>query len=344
MPRGSTERFLVHPAVSVVIPTYNRAAAVRNAIVSVLTQTFSDLEVIVVDDGSTDDTSEVLAAEFGGRIRYHAQANQGVSAARNRGVSEARGQWIAFLDSDDLWDADKIEWQLGALERFGPECGACYTDARLLNHPETRTLFQMSDDTYHHDATMGVSEDALRLLVKPGGAGMVVCICSVLARADAVRRAGRFDPDLRFGEDSEFLFRLGLATQYCYVARPLISIDRTPRRLRHVSSEVDWNKLEFVLQCNQLRLEQILRLSEGLPGDLRRLTRQELGAVHSGLANCHLDAGQYDKAREALSRAARTDLTFNIAAKWLMTFAAPPLARRVVRRRLGRKKHTFPVI
>ena len=134
---------LMNPKVSVIIPTYNRAAKVRNAIASVLAQTFSDLEVIVVDDGSSDDTGQILGESFGDRIRYYAQANQGVSVARNKGIAEARGEWIAFLDSDDLWEKDKLEWQFKALERFGPQCGACYTDTRFFNHSETRTMFQM---------------------------------------------------------------------------------------------------------------------------------------------------------------------------------------------------------
>ena len=109
----------MNPKVSVVIPTYNRADKVSATVESVLAQTFSDLEVIVVDDGSSDDTEQVLRQAFGDRIRYYAQVNQGVSVARNKGIEEARGEWIAFLDSDDLWEKDKLEWQFKALDQFG---------------------------------------------------------------------------------------------------------------------------------------------------------------------------------------------------------------------------------
>src|ERR1022692_2824174 len=132
----------MNPTVSVVIPTYERSGKVQGAIDRVLAQTSSDFEVIVVDDGSSDGTGPVLEETFGDRIRYYFQNNQGVSVARNRGIAEARGEWIAFLDSDDLWEKDKLEWQFKALETFRPQCGACYTDTRLFNHPETRTLFQ----------------------------------------------------------------------------------------------------------------------------------------------------------------------------------------------------------
>src|SRR5579885_2773221 len=185
----------MNPKVSVIIPTYNRADKVRHTIESALTQTISDLEVIVVDDGSSDGTGQILGETYGDRIRYYAQANQGASVARNKGIQEARGEWIAFLDSDDLWEKDKLEWQLKALERLSLQCGACYTDIRLFNHPETRSFFEMAEKSYRHGETIGVNTDVLRLLVRPGGAGMVVCLSSLLARADTVRRAGDSIPN-----------------------------------------------------------------------------------------------------------------------------------------------------
>jgi glycosyltransferase involved in cell wall biosynthesis len=334
----------MNPKVSVVIPTFNRAAKVQVGINSVLAQTFSDLELIVVDDGSSDDTGQILKNIFGDRIRYYFQSNQGVSVARNKGIAEARGEWIAFLDSDDLWEREKIEWQLKALERFGPQCCASYTDVRLLNHAETRTFFQMAEQGRRHEGTMGVKTDMLEVLVRPGGAGMLVCISSLMARSDAVRRTEGFDPKLRFYEDSEFMFRLALLTDFCYVNRPLVWFDRSPAETRHVGASKEWDNLEFVLQESQIRLEKFLRLSEGLPTKTRRLIRTQLGSVHSGLANCYLETGQYTKAREAVSRAAQLDLTFNIAAKLLLTWISPRLACRTVQHRLEKKPNPNIVI
>src|SRR5688572_33231336 len=99
------------PTVSVVIPAYNAAAFIRETIDSALAQTYRDFEVIVVNDGSTDDTMARLR-EFGSRIRVHEQSNSGVATARNSGVKIATGSWIAFLDSDDLWMPQKLERQL----------------------------------------------------------------------------------------------------------------------------------------------------------------------------------------------------------------------------------------
>ena len=333
-----------NPKVSVIIPTYNRAAEVPNAIASVFAQTFSDLEVIVVDDGSSDDTGKILREIFGDRIRYYAQTNQGLSAALNKGLAEARGEWIAFLDSDDLWEKDKLEWQFKALERFSPKCDACYTDVRFLNHPETRTMFQMAEESDRPEDTMGVNKDVLKLLVRPGGAGMVICPSSFLARADAVKRAGGFDLNLRFGMDSDFLFRLAMLTGFCYVNRPLVGFDRSPVETRHVGVSKEWDKLEFVLQQSQIRLEKFLRLSEGLPTKVRKLIRATLASVYSGLANWHLETGEYRKAREAVSRAARLDLTFNIAVKWLLTWISPRVALRTVQHHQERRKDSLPFV
>jgi glycosyltransferase involved in cell wall biosynthesis len=334
----------MNPTVSVVIPTYERAGKVQGAIRSVLAQTFSGLEVIVVDDGSSDGTGPVLEETFGDRIRYYFQNNQGVSVARNRGIAEARGEWIAFLDSDDLWEKDKLEWQFKALETFRPQCGACYTDTRLFNHPETRTLFQLAEESYRHEGMIGVNKDALRLLVRPGGAGMVVHLSSLLARADLLRKTGGFDPKLLYSQDSELMFRLATLTGFCYVNRPLVWFDRSPVETRHVGVSSDWNKTDFFLQDSQRRLEGLLRLGEGLPVKIRKLIRGQLRGVHSGWANWYLQTGQYAKARQAASRAVRMDPTFNVGLKWLLTWMSPGLALRAVLRHQERTKDSSGII
>ena len=331
---------MTNPKVSVVIPTYNRAGTVPRAIESVLAQTVTDLEVIVVDDGSSDDTGKVLGEMFGDRIGYYPQTNQGASVARNKGVEQARGEWIAFLDSDDLWEKEKLEWQFKALEQFGPQCGGCYTDTRFFNHPEPRTMFQLAEDSYRHEGTMGVSKDALRLLVRPGGSGMVVCLSSLLARTDAIRKTGGFDPKLLYSQDSEFMFRLAMLTGFCYVNLPLVRFDRSPAEIRHVGVQSEWNKFEFWLRDSQLRLEGLLRLSEGLPRKIRNVIRERLSGVHSGWANWYLENGEFGKAREAASKAAQLNLTFNVAAKWLLTWMSPQLALRTVQRRKERGRES----
>src|SRR5690349_2852214 len=115
--------------VSVVIPTFNRAYCIAQTIDSALAQTHENIEVLVVDDGSKDNTAELIAEKYKRepRVRYLPQKNQGVAAARNYGLSAARGEYIALLDSDDLWLPWKIAAQVRCLEAL-PEAGMVWTD------------------------------------------------------------------------------------------------------------------------------------------------------------------------------------------------------------------------
>lgn len=332
-----------YPSISVVIPTYNRAEKVRRSIESALAQTVRDLEIIVVDDGSSDDTALVLERAFGNRIRYVPQANQGASVARNRGIEEATGEWIAFLDSDDLWESEKIEQQLDALRHVGMNCGACYTDVRFFNHSETRTMFELAESSYRHVGRIGVNGEALRLLVNPGGAGMVICLSSLLARKDVIRKAGVFDPDLLYSQDSEFMFRLAMATPFCFVNRPLVGFDRSPVEDRHIGVSSVWNTHDFFLQDSQLRLERLLHLTRNQPASVRNVVRGRLGAIHSGWVNCHLSNGQTREARASAWEALRMAPCVNYGAKWLLTWMSPALALRTIRRRGTKKASAFTV-
>jgi glycosyltransferase involved in cell wall biosynthesis len=332
------------PKVSVVIPSYNRAVAVQRAIDSVLNQTASNLEVIVVDDGSTDDTGKVLPELFGDRIRYFAQPNQGASIARNKGIELARGEWIAFLDSDDRWEKDKLEWQLKALAQFNPQCGGCYTDVRFFNHPESRTMFQMATQNYKHEGTISANPNVLRLLVRPGGAGMVVCLSSFIVRADVARAAGGFDPKLPYSQDSEFMFRLAMTTGFCYVNRPLVWFDRAPAEIRHVGVSAEWNKMDFFLQDSQLRLEKLLNLGGAVPRTAQKIVREQLRDIHSGWVNWYLETGQHERARQAAWKAVRTDVTFNVAAKWLLTWMNPRLALKTVHYHRENRKESAGIV
>jgi glycosyltransferase involved in cell wall biosynthesis len=114
------------PIISVIIPAYNAERDILETIKSVQQQTFSDFELIVIDDGSTDRTLELLHTLEDDRIRIFSYENGGVCTARNRGISHATGEYIAFLDADDLWTPDKLELQLAALQQH-PEAGVVYS-------------------------------------------------------------------------------------------------------------------------------------------------------------------------------------------------------------------------
>jgi glycosyltransferase involved in cell wall biosynthesis len=118
------------PLVSVIIPTYNRAALLSEAVNSVLLQTYRNIEIIVIDDGSTDNTTEVMAA-YGDRVRYTRRPNAGVNAARNLGLKQARGEFVALLDSDDLWAPFKIELQV-RLMRYFADAGFMFSNFQIF--------------------------------------------------------------------------------------------------------------------------------------------------------------------------------------------------------------------
>lgn len=135
--------------VSVIVPTYNRAYCILDTIKSVVAQTHSNWEILLVDDGSSDETAQLIAAEYGHdpRIRYIYQHNAGVSHARNTGLDQARGDYVAFLDSDDTWKRWKLEVQLVCLQRF-PEVGMVWTnmeavdpDGKVIDPRHMKTMY-----------------------------------------------------------------------------------------------------------------------------------------------------------------------------------------------------------
>jgi glycosyltransferase involved in cell wall biosynthesis len=323
------------PHVSVIIATYNRAHLLKTAIDSVLEQDYSDYEVIVADDGSSDNTAELVGSylQNGGsgvdRIRYFYQHNQGKSVALNNAVLQAKGEWIAFLDSDDYWLPEKLEWQFRAIEKFQNECGACFTDGQFVNnsHMDT-TAFEFYGR--HYDEPLGILRDTIRTLAKgPAGVSIVTLIC----RAELIQRAGGFDPELRFTEDYDFLFRLALVTDFCFVNKPLVVIDRSPAADRHSGSSAIWDQVDFRLQCEQRRYEKWMTLTTECPSYIRRILARHLRRVHSGWANWYLSNGEYAIAQEEMRRAARYELTPNLLAKLILTQISPRAARKVALKR-----------
>lgn len=191
------------PRVSVIIPTFNRARCVGEAIESVLSQSFHDFELIVVDDGSTDDTPAVLA-RFGTRVRVLRQPNRGVSAARNTGVLAAQGEWVAFLDSDDLWVPGKLEVQLEDIARH-PRVVAHVVDCEFVGYANSPiSLFELRGKSKEF------AQDPLR--PRP----LVDVLCAVFAtpcwliRRSVLSQTPGFREDLNMGEDLELLCRVAL--------------------------------------------------------------------------------------------------------------------------------------
>lgn len=318
------------PFISVVIPTYNRARQVQAALASVLAQTYTEFEAIVVDDGSTDGTAEAVQqfisqqGDKGKQIRYVIQPNQGPSAARNRGIEEARAGWIAFLDSDDIWLPEKLELQVQAIQQLGDKCGACYTDARMVSE---QGLDASSLRTFgrHYDQTVGIDASALPSLAK-GFCGF--WISTLLAQTDLVRRMHGFDHEIPCHEDHDFYFRLALLTPLGYIDKLLVRTDRSASPAGSASRP--WDRWQVRLGAIQLMHEKWLASATPLPPEVRKIVERDLRSVHSHWTNWYLAHEQYDEARQAVSRALSYGFTPNLAVKWMMTRLAPTLARKVM--------------
>jgi glycosyltransferase involved in cell wall biosynthesis len=196
------------------------------AIDSVLAQTVPVDEVIVVDDGSTDQTAEAIHRRFGSRVKLFSQENRGVSGARNRGIREAKGDWIAFLDSDDTWMPTKIERQIEALTHLGGEFGLCFSNGSYKGHPGgILSIFQ--EAAFEDKRPYGPFDEPAEYLLGPPSPFRLQGI--VILRS-LLEEVNGFDEHLRAMEDLDVLFRLTFRTRFCFVAEELVCIDRTPSR------------------------------------------------------------------------------------------------------------------
>jgi glycosyltransferase involved in cell wall biosynthesis len=206
------------PSISVIIPSYNRAAQVPAAVRSVLAQTHAPAEVLVIDDGSTDSTSEALAPLMD-RIRYIRTPNGGASAARNRGIHEATGDWIAFLDSDDTWQPRKIEKQLACIQQTAARVCFCVSSDES---GEAIDDLQAMDPSLAEGGVAFYPAGDCRLLKHQAHP----FIQSMLVEKAALMRCGGFDETLPVAEDTKLIHRLVLAYGYSVVLEKLVNICR----------------------------------------------------------------------------------------------------------------------
>lgn len=194
--------------ISVVIPTHNRRAAVAEAVQSVVEQRDCPApEIVVIDDGSTDQTAAALRQRFGSRVRVVSTANRGVAAARNLGVTEARGDWLAFLDSDDLWLPNKLPAQL-ALLATRPDAEICQTEEIWL-----RDAVRINIPAHLRKPCGDIFAASLeRCAIGPS---------SVLLQRRLFERAGGFDESLPACEDYDLWLRITRSTPVWLVDQPL---------------------------------------------------------------------------------------------------------------------------
>lgn len=300
-------------SVSVVVPTHNRAAYLPLALRSALAQTATNVEIVVVDDGSTDDTQRVLR-EFEPRVRVVRQDNRGVAHARNRGVNEARAPLVAFLDSDDLWMPRTLESLVRALERH-PEAGVATMNAEEIDAAGQRLGRRIGK------RTPGCWFTTEGLLLRDHGS-----VLTPIVRRAPLLECGGFDESLSSAEDYDMWLRLSLRTRILHVPETLLL-----RRVHDESLSTDGHSISV----NTLRsLEKVRRLAppdaQPAPSVWRRaLARQHLRIASTSVCRDELAAEDVERAR----RHARAALAFR-PTSWraIRVFAAVHLAPAAYRR------------
>ncbi len=193
--------------ISIVIPTYNRASFLKEAIDSVLSQTYRNFELIVVDDNSTDDTPKLLSS-YGEKIKVIKKANKGPSAARNRGIKAAKGGWIAFLDSDDVWKPGKLEKQVQFI-KDNPEIKICQTEEIWIRNGK-----RVNPRKKHEMHSGWIYEQCLPLCI--------VSPSSVMIHRGVFEKVGLFDETMLACEDYDLWLRIAPHYPICLVREKLI--------------------------------------------------------------------------------------------------------------------------
>ena len=296
------------PKVSVVIPTYNNAHYIGEALDSVLAQGFTDFEIVVVDDGSTDDTERVVAA-YGGRIRYHWQANGGLAVARNTGMRLSRGEFLTYLDADDVWERDNLRFKVALLDQH-PDLGGVFSEFAIFDDQGTRHAFGTRhmfpffartgrglDDVLQAPRSATLSDGHI-IQASTGFAfddlfwGNFILPTSMVFRIAFAREVGEFRPELRTQQDYEYWLRFSKRYALAHLNQPLV------RYRRHADQLTDHSRIENIL----IAVEGIIgRYREEFDdtGRGREYRRRQAG-VQLELSKVYLGQGRSKEARRRL--------------------------------------------
>jgi GT2 family glycosyltransferase len=308
------------PQVTAVILTYNRADLLCHAVDSVLEQSYPNCHALIIDDGSTDSTGSLVAQRYGGnpRVEYVYQANGGVSAARNRGISLARGEYIAFLDSDDVWKRWKIELQVACLKRL-PGVGMIWTNMDAVD--ASGTLVKADYLREHYGAyryfpgySMFSQAASLAELAPeaadPGESTRVywgdvyspmvmgnMCLPStLLVSREVAQRAGPVDESMKTGEDYDYHLRLSREG-----GAALVDVSSTLYRIGAA------DQLSRPAQLLTIAQNTLTTITRAIERDRARITlpsamiRRKLAAVHGWIASEHLQRRDNASARRHLA-------------------------------------------
>jgi glycosyltransferase involved in cell wall biosynthesis len=318
--------------ISVVIPTYNRERFITKAVDSVLRQKVSDWELIVVDDGSTDGTRQALAP-YADRLTYLRQSNSGVSAARNAGVREARGRWVAFLDSDDEWTEEYLSAQVAHIQAF-PDSVAHVANSVTVLPDGSRT---------GHFAEIGLirrfqPEPILRV-ERPLGVILGHAhwfLQASIMRRDLLVKAGLFNTDLSIAEDLDVFARVSLEGPFTFCKEELVEIHRRQESIENLSARsvrrgINRYRSFGKVYANLLRHEK-LNTPE------RSIVTEALSRNRRALGNVLIMAGNNLEARKSYKESLCLYPSVQSTVKFLATFLPTEVSRALV----IKGKHILP--
>lgn len=313
-----------HLPVSVVIPAWNRAREVGEAVASVRAQRRTPAEILVVDDGSTDDTAAV-AESAGARVLR--QENRGVSAARNAGIHAAGQEWIAFLDADDLWEPDRLSRQWEALA-LAPDVGLLFSDHAVFDDSGIIVASALSErPAYDRVERSKLAPDVFRIdgdgLGRAMFGGNLVKPSTMLVRRDLLLEVGLFDPTFGHAEDRELGLRLLARTDAVMIERPLV-------RYRAHPDGASTDRLRMTLGAVTVA-DRVLSAPERYPpGAADFFARQRPRELRQA-AVLFMERGEFGEARRHFARSLRERFSVRTAAGLVTAVLGRPAYRALVK-------------
>ena len=308
------------PLVSVIIPAYNSAGFICQALQSALEQTYGHHEIIVVDDGSSDETRQILS-KFQGRLKYFYQENRGAAAARNTGIMAAHGDFLCFLDADDLWVSNKLELQLAFLKR--------HRDIGLLSSRCRKIIDQGAP--YTPLAAKALKGGAARIFSAPEAFPELVKTnfiptSTVMIRKECFERVGLFDPHLTPVEDRDMWLRI--SAHFGVAHLPWVLCDK---RLHHSNISNDKARM---LYTRAKVLEKNRELFPGIAPS--KLWNRQLAKLYAKAGRLSLIQDQREEARRAAVRSLKNAPNAKAAMLWMATFMGRRAIRTFLRSRMQR--------
>lgn len=285
------------PIVSVIIPVYNRIQYLSDAIDSVLSQTYQDTEIIVVDDGSTVDVAECLQ-RYAGKIIFLSQPHTGPSAARNFGARSARGKYLAFLDDDDLFEVEKFKNQKSILDAE-PAAGLCYSGCYYFSADSPKELVVPRPHSFPAALFSDVYFQSIDLALP-----------ATMLRKSAFMDAGMFNETLRYNEDAELWLRMSMLYPVVYSPYPSASVRNHHERASYRNPLMIKGLIEV--------LEGILERFPDLKSRLGGQAVRKIASLHYLLGWTYIYACDTEKAQESFD-AYRNSGVSSHSRLWLMT-------------------------